>query len=138
MKRFLKAILLLSLLLTVLAVAGGFAIWHELVAQPGISVSVNGEDLGLHELHAMHWSGLLFGGLVTALVLLVVLPLALVLGLGLPLLIVASLLGVALLAMVGVGGLLLSPLLLAGLLLWVLLRRRKTPEKPQGAAAAQP
>ena len=137
MKRFLQWILACSLLLAVLAAVGGFAIWQEVASHPEVSVSINGEDLALHELHAAHWGSLMFGGLMVTLVLLVVLPLALVLGLGLPLLIVATVLGLALLALVSLGGLLLSPLLLLGLLLWLLLRR-KTPEKPQAAAAARP
>ena len=138
MKKFFKILLSLSLLLAVLALAGGFAVWQELASHPEVQISVNGETLPLHELHAMHWSGLVLGGLITGFVLLLVLPLALLLGLGLPMLIVASVLGLGLLALVGVGGLLLSPLLLLGLPLWLLLRdRRPAPEKPQAATATQ-
>lgn len=138
MKTFFKILLSLSLLLAVLALAGGFAVWQELASHPEVQISVNGETLPLHELHAMHWSGLVLGGLITGFVLLLVLPLALLLGLGLPMLIVASVLGLGLLALVGVGGLLLSPLLLLGLPLWLLLRdRRHAPEKPQAATATQ-
>lgn len=135
MKRFFQWLLLMSLLLVLLAGAGGFFIWQEFAAHPGVSVSINGQDLGLDELHAAHWGSLMLGGLIVTLVLLVVLPLALVLGLGLPLLIVAGLLGLALLALLSMGGLLLSPLLLLGLLLWLMLRR--TPDKP-GAGRAHP
>lgn len=142
MKSLFKTLLILSLLLTVLALAGGFAIWQEIASHPEVQVSINGEDLALHELHGLHWGGLLFGGLVTGFVLLIVLPLALLLGLGLPLLIVGGMLGVGLLALIGVGGLLLSPLLLVGLVLWLLLRDRRNAarpsEKPQVAPAAQP
>ncbi len=137
MKSFFKTLLILSLLLAVLAMAGGFAIWQELASHPEVQVSINGEDLPLHELHGLHWSGVLLGGLITGFVLLVVLPLALLLGLGLPLLIVGGVLGAGLLALVGVGGLLLSPLLLLGLVLWLLLRDRRPRGKPQGAPASQ-
>jgi hypothetical protein len=141
MKRFLQWMLALSALLAVLAAVGGYALWQELAAHPAVSVSINGEDLGLGELHAAHWGGLMLGGLLVTLVLLVVLPLTLVLGLGLPLLIVATVLGAALLALVSLGGLLLSPLLLLGLLLWLLLRRKasgQAPGKPQdGRVGAQ-
>lgn len=134
MKRLLQWTLLMSLLLALLAALGGFFIWQEIASHSDVSVSINGEDLRLQELHAAHWASLMVGGLLITLVLLVVLPLALLLSLGLPLLIVAGVLGLALLALLSLGSLLLSPLLLLGLLLWLLLRR--APDKP-GAGATR-
>ncbi len=141
MKRFLQWMLALSAVLMVLAAVGGYALWQELAVHPSVSVSINGEDLGLHELHAAHWGGLMLGGLVLTLVLLVVLPLALVLGFGLPLLIVTAVAGIGLLAMLSLGGLLLSPLLLIGLLLWLMLwlmLRRKSSNQSPGTAPGKP
>jgi len=50
MKTFFKILLSVSLLLAVLALAGGFAIWQELASHPEVQISVNGETLPLHEL----------------------------------------------------------------------------------------
>ena len=131
MKRLLRWSLGLTLLLMLLAVAGGAWLLQELATLPSINLHVDGEDLVLQG-GLLPGGGLLFGLTVAALALFVVLPLTLLLGLSLPLLIVGGLLGLALLGLVGLGSLLCSPLLLLALLAWWLLRERDGRDAARG------
>jgi hypothetical protein len=125
MKNLLKILLLLSVGLVVLALIAGTTFWHGLAGQPGISVSINGEELDLQGLGAaVPWFGAVLGLFVAGLVMCVVVPLLLLLGLGLPLLIVGVVFGSVLLGVFGIGTLLFSPLILLVLVLWLILRRR--------------
>ncbi|WP_428502987.1 hypothetical protein [Roseateles sp.] len=141
MKSFAKFTLALSLVLALVAAVSGIWLWQEMLAHPGVSVSINGEDLGLqelglHEFGVGHWGELVLGGLAVGFVMVFVLPFVLLLGVGLPLLIVGGVLlgvlGMGLAAMFSVGALLGSPLIVLGLLIWLLLRDRRA--KPQARA----
>lgn len=123
MKGFFKALLWTGLVLGLLAAFAGFHLWQQVASGPGISISINGQDLDLQGLSAAPWMSGLLGLMVTAMVLCIVLPLVLMLVLGLPLLLVGLVLAGVLLSLFSFGALLFSPLLLLGLLLWWLLRR---------------
>ncbi len=136
MKRFLKWTLVLSLILAAAAIVGGVLMWQEIASHPEVSISINGEDIPVHELSAAHWATLMFAAGITAFVLLVVLPLTLLLGLALPLMLVAGVLALVVAVLLGAGALVGSPLILLVLLLWWLLRRKPAaPYKPQPPAA---
>ena len=135
MKSIAKIILALSLVLALVAAVSGVWLWQEMLSHPGVSVSINGDDIALGELASGQWAELLVGGVLIGVVLVFVLPFVLLLGVGLPLLIVGGLLlgvlGTVLAALFSVGALLGSPLILLGLLLWLLLRDRRTKRAAQ-------
>jgi len=135
MKSFAKIILALSLVLALVAAVSGVWLWQEMLSHPGVSVSINGDDIALGELASGQWAELLVGGLLIGVALVFVLPFVLLLGVGLPLLIVGGLLlgvlGTVLAALFSVGALLGSPLILLGLLLWLLLRDRRSKRAAQ-------
>ncbi|OYU26479.1 MAG: hypothetical protein CFE41_15590 [Burkholderiales bacterium PBB2] len=135
MKSFAKFTLALSLVLALVAAVSGVWLWQEMWSHPGVSISINGEDLYLGEMASGQWAELLVGGLITGMVLLFVLPLVLLLGVGLPLLIVGGVLvcvvGTVLAALFSVGAVLGSPLILLGLVLWLLLRDRRPKRRAQ-------
>lgn len=126
--------LALVLLLWLLAHHGA-PFWHGSGLHPDVVFDLDGQvwQLGGWEpaQGLSGWLGALIALVAVAAVglvaLLVVLPLVLLLGVGLPLLLAAVGVGVAVLAVSGVGVLLFSPLLLLALLLWWLLR----PAAPQ-------
>ena len=141
MKRLLFWSLFAALLLAALAVFAGLAIWQEIAAHPQMSISINGENVPLHDMDLEDWIGLVFAGGVALLTVIFVVPLSLILGLGLPLLIVGGALAFGALLLAGVGLLAAAPLLLPLLLLWWLLRRdrrtlRRASGKPQAPQPA--
>ena len=122
-----------ALLFLLLATAVGALVWVLMAeaAHEGLNVVVNGEPWladGLSGQHAV--LGLLGAGLAVLTVMLVVgsvVTLVVPLSLLVALLAAALGLGLALLAVVAVAGVLLSPLWLALLLLWLALRRKSAP-----------
>ena len=128
------------LLLGVLAVAVTAAVAIGLAFNdlpPDVLVTVDGEQINLHGLHAGH-AWLAFGGVVLALVIVViVVPLALLFGIGVPLVIA----GLAIIAALLLAGITIavvgSPLILLGLLLWWAVRpkRPSVPTAPQAPSA---
>ena len=129
MKSFFKFIFVTVLVLGVLSMAFGVLVALNVLTQPDFSISVNGNELQLAELHAGHWVLGTLGLGVAAVVIVVVVPLALLLGLAMPLLMLALGLSLGLMALLGVGALMLSPLLVIVLLL-VWLSRRNKPKPP--------
>ncbi len=79
MRRVFKILLLMSLAMAVLALIGGTLVWQELIAQPDIGISINGEDMGVQSFGAVPWFGAVLGMFIAGLVICVVLPLALLL-----------------------------------------------------------
>jgi hypothetical protein len=136
MKRFFHLSLILALVLASLTMFGGFFVWQEIASHPDVAVTINGDDFDLQGLEmsgASGLGGLILGSLVAGLVLFIVVPLCLLIGLGLPLLIIGGLLALGLLAVLGVGAIVFSPLLLLVLLLWLLLRKPSKPRQANGA-----
>ncbi len=126
-----------SLLILLLAslVIGGLLMG---LAQEGLlnsghwQVVIDDETIASHELAGLALSGdngfgMLVGFSVTALCLLLVLPLVLLLGVGLPIVCVLLALGGVAFALLGVAAMLSAPLLLPVLLLVWLLRRKSVP-----------
>ena len=132
MKNFLKFSALLMLVLAILALFAGTALWHEFASRPDVTISINGETLPLDELDAMHWVTGLFGVAVATFVVLLVVPLVLLLGVGLPLLLVGGGLALAVAAVAGVGVLIASPVLLIALLVWLVARGRRNDQRLRG------
>ena len=134
MKSFFKFVLVTILVLGLLSMAFGVLVAFNVLTQPDFSISINGSELPLQELHAGHWMLGAMGLGVAAVVVVVVVPLALLLGLAMPLLMLALGLSLGLMSLLGVGALVLSPLLLLVLaLVWLLVwlpRRRKTRKPP--------
>ena len=126
MKTAFKILLLLSVGLLLMALIAGTAVWQGLADHaPGISVSINGEDLDLEALGvAVPWFSAVLGIFIAGLVMCIAVPLVLLLGLGLPLLILSVVIGGLLLGAFSIGALLFSPLFLLVLVLWLILRRR--------------
>jgi hypothetical protein len=138
MKRLLAWSLIITLLLAVLAVAGGVLLWQEIASQPEMSISINGEHMAIHELDLGDWIVAMLACAFAVLTVIVVVPLSLLLGLGLPLLLIGGALALGALLLVGVGVIAAAPLLLPLLLLWWLLRRdRRTLSKASGKPQAQ-
>lgn len=137
--RWLGWLLVLGVLaVAVTAVLSMALVFNEL--PPDVLVTVDGEQINLHGLHAGH-AWLAFGGVVLAMVIVViVVPLALLFGIGVPLVIV----GLALIAALVVAGVAVavvgSPLIVLGLLLWWAVRPKKAsmPAAPQAPAAPPP
>jgi hypothetical protein len=127
------------MLLGILGVALAAAISIGMVINdlpPDLLVTVDGEQINLHGLSAGH-AWLAFGGVVLAIVIVViVVPLALLFGLGVPLLI-AGLALVAALLVAGVAvAVVSSPLILLALLFWWAVRpkRASAPAAPPAPA----
>ncbi len=136
MKRVFKVFAVLSLLVLITAISGGFSLWHHLGNHPDMSISINGEEMLFGATDLADVIGGVVGLAIAAVVLLVVVPLCLLVGIGLPLLIVGGVLALGLLAAVGVGAVVFSPLILIGLLLWLALRRKPARPVPSPAHAA--
>lgn len=132
MKSFLKFTFILMLALAIIALITGTALWHEVASHPDLTISINGENVPLDEMDAMHWVSGLFGIAVATLVILLVVPLVLLLGIGLPLLLVGGGLALALAAVAGVGVLVASPVIVLGLLVWVLVRGKRNDRRLRG------
>lgn len=145
MKTFFKWSFALALVMALVALLGGAALWTEIASQPDLTVTVNGERLPVEQIGAMHWAGAMVGLAIAAVVLVIVLPLALLIGLGLPLLLLTVGLALALAAVASVGALMFSPVIVIGLLIWLIVRTKKpqtrtNPESVRhaGAPSIQP
>ncbi|MDI4634345.1 hypothetical protein J7U46_14905 [Pelomonas sp. V22] len=140
MKRVFKVFAVLTLLVMIAAISGGFSLWHHLGNHPDMSISINGEEMLFGATDLADVIGGVVGLAIAAVVLLVVVPLCLLVGIGLPLLIVGGVLALGLLAAVGVGAVVFSPLILIGLLLWLALRSKpaRPVTSPAPAAPAAP
>ncbi len=125
MRTLFKLCLLFAILAMMLSLGGGLAIWHWASDLPGVSVSVNGEDLDLAGLGSPgHWLGAVIGLGVAALALCLVVPLLLLFSIGLPLLIVGAVFVALLAGVMGIGAVVCSPFVLFVLLLVWLLRKK--------------
>ena len=125
MKRAFRILLILSLALAVLAILSGIGLWHEASSHPGLSVSINGDDLDLQGMSDVPWLGVIAGLSIAAVVLCVVVPLVLLFSIGLPLLIIGAVLAAVMVSVMSVGALLFSPLIVIGVVLYLLLRTKK-------------
>ncbi|CAN5321460.1 hypothetical protein BH11PSE10_BH11PSE10_13880 [soil metagenome] len=138
MKQVFRIMVILSLALAVLAILSGIGLWHEAGSHPGLSVSVNGDDLDLEGFGDLHGLGVIAGLGIAALVMCVVVPLLLLFSIGLPLLIICAVVLAVLAAVVfsamSVGALLFSPLIVIGVVLYLLLRSKKP--RPSRASIA--
>ena len=126
MKTLFKAFLILALGVVLLSVVGGCSLLHHVFSEPGVHITVNGDD----------WTDPDLGGVISAvlglgvvgLMLFVVVPLVLIFAVGLPLLLVGGFIGFMVLLFCGVGAVVFSPAFLVILVLWLLLRRPKARE----------
>ena len=133
--RLFKLTMIGCLVLALLALVGGTALWHQLGSDvlgghhPGLSVSVNGDDVDIQSFAGLDWLGSVIGVFVAGLVLCLVVPLLLLLGLGLPLLIVGGVLCCILAALLSAGAVVFSPFVLFVLfIVWAVRRKpRATP-----------
>ena len=137
MKTTFKWLLILSLGIALLGLFAGGALWHELMTQPDVSISINGEDLDIGELHALSGVGAVLGVLATGAVLCLVIPLVLLFSVGLPLLLTVVILGFVAVGVLSLGAMLFSPLIIL-LLLLVLVLRNKRPKSPRRASPPIP
>ncbi|MCV2359343.1 hypothetical protein LNV08_10200 [Paucibacter sp. TC2R-5] len=137
MKTTFRWLLILSLGLALLGLLAGGALWQELMAQPGVSISINGEDLDIEGLHAMSGVGAVLGVLATGAVLCLVIPLVLLFSVGLPLLLTVLILGFVAVGLLSLGAMLFSPVIILGLLLWLVLRNKR-PRSPRRANPPTP
>ncbi|MDM4768091.1 hypothetical protein [Pelomonas sp. SE-A7] len=124
MKRVFQIFAVIALLALVAAVSGGLSLWHHIGSHPDMSISINGDEVLLGSLDIGDLVGGIIGLAVAAFVVLIVVPLALLLGIGLPLLIVGGMMAIGVLAVVGIGAVVFSPLLLLVGILWLALRRK--------------
>ena len=122
MKTLFKILFIGTALMMVAGLFGGFALLHH--AGPDWHVTVDDDELFFGSDFG-DWLGAGIGLLVAGVVCCVVMPLALLLGVALPLLVVAGIFGFGLVAVLGVGAVLGSPLILLGLLLFVVMRNRR-------------
>ena len=134
MKQAFRIMFILSLALALLAILSGIGLWHEASSHPGLSVSINGDDLDLDGMGGVHWLGLIAGLSIAAVVLCVVVPLVLLFSIGLPLLIVGAVEAAVVVSVMSVGALLFSPLIVIGVVLYLLLRTKKP--RPSRASIA--
>lgn len=137
MRLFFRRLILLSLVMLALTVMAGGSLWHhfgDFAADPGFTLSINGEDVDLGELQTLEGHGvaaLLLGCVVAGLALCVLLPLVLLFSIGLPLLILMLVFGGLALGAVGVGAVVFSPIWLVVLVLWLLFRSPRRPHEPR-------
>lgn len=122
MKTLFKILFIGTALMVLVAMFGGFALLHHHGSDMHIVLDdgdffLGGGDVG-------DWLGATLGLFIAGALLCLVIPL-LLLGVALPLFIVAAVLGVGLVAVLGVGAVVGSPLILLGLLLFVVLRNRR-------------
>jgi hypothetical protein len=125
MKTAFKWLLMLSLGIALLGLWAGGALWHEFIAQPDVSISINGEDFDFTGLEALPWFGGIFGMLAAGAVVCLVIPLVLLFSVGLPLLLTVMILGFVALGVLSLGAMLFSPVIIIGLLLWLVLRNKR-------------
>jgi hypothetical protein len=122
MKTLFKILFIGTALLMLASVFGGFALLHH--AGPDMHITFNDDELSFgNDFGDLLGAGI--GLFIAALVCCIVVPLALLLGVALPLLIMAGVFGLVLVALLGVGAVLGSPLILLGLLMFVVLRNRR-------------
>ena len=134
MKRAFRIMVILSLALAVLAILSGIGLWQEASNHPGLSVSINGDDLDLQGMSDVSWLGVIAGLSIATVVLCLVVPLVLLFSIGLPLLIIGAVLAVVVVSVMSVGALLFSPLIVIGVVLYLLLRTKKP--RPSRASIA--
>ncbi len=125
MKTTFKWLLILSLGLALLGLFAGGALWHEFIAQPDVSISINGEDLDFDGLQTVPWFGAVFGTLAAGIVVCLVIPLVLLFSVGLPILLTVMILGFVAVGLLSLGAMLFSPVIILGLLLWLVLRNKR-------------
>ncbi|MDT9000020.1 hypothetical protein RQP53_12160 [Paucibacter sp. APW11] len=130
MRTLFKLVFAFSLVLVLIGVCSGVAMFHEFGSDPGFNVSINGDDLSFNSMDLGDWLGLGLGLGITALVMCIVLPLVLLLSVGLPLLVLCCVIGGLALAAGSVGAVLFSPLFFVVLLLWLLLRSPRRKSEP--------
>jgi hypothetical protein len=123
MKTLFKILFIVTALMVLLALIGGFTLLNHHGSD--MHIVLNDEELFLGGGGLGDWLGASIGLLVAGLVCVVVLPLVLLLGVALPLLIVGGVLTAVIACFVGVGAVLGSPLIVLGLLLFVVLRNRR-------------
>ncbi|MCV2356048.1 hypothetical protein LNV09_18050 [Paucibacter sp. B2R-40] len=124
MKTTFKWLLVLSLGIALLGLLAGGVLWQEFIAQPDVSISINGEDLDISGLQALPWFTGVFGILAGGVVVCLVIPLVLLFSVGFPLLLTVLILGFVALLMLSLGAMFFSPLIILGLLLWLMLRNK--------------
>lgn len=121
MKTLFKILFIVTALMVLMAMFGGFALLHH---GPDMHIVLDDGEFFLGGGDVGDWLGASIGLFVAGAVCLLVLPLVLLLGVALPLLIVGGVLAVVVASLLGVGAVLGSPLILLGLLLFVVLRNR--------------
>ena len=126
MKTLFKILFIGTALMVLAAMFGGWALLHH--AGPDMHITLNDDELFLGNDFG-DWLGAGIGLFIAAVVCCIVVPLALLVGVALPLLIMAGVFGLVLMALLGVGAVLGSPLILLGLLLFVVLRNRSRAAK---------
>jgi len=123
MKTLFKAFLILALCVVLLSVVGGCSLLHHVFCEPGVHITINGDEWTDPDI------GDFIGGMLglgaAGLMIFVVVPLVLVFAVGLPLLLVGGFIGFVVLLFCGLGAVLFSPAFLLVLVLWLLLRRPK-------------
>ncbi len=123
MKTLFKAFLILTLGVVLLSVVGGCSLLHHVFSEPGVHITINGDEWTDPDI------GDVIGGILglgaAGLMIFVVVPLVLVFAVGLPLLLVGGFIGFVVLLFCGLGAVLFSPAFLLVLVLWLLLRRPK-------------
>lgn len=124
MKTLFKILFIGTALMVLMAMFGGFALLHH-HGGPDMHIVLDDGEFFLGGSDVGDWLGATLGLFIAGAVLCLVIPLVLLLGVALPLFIVAAVLGVGLIAMLGVGAVVGSPLILLGLLLFVVLRNRR-------------
>ena len=126
MKQAFRIMFILSLALALLAILSGIGLWHEASSHPGLSVTINGDDVDLEGFDGLQGLGVIAGLGIAAVVMCVVVPLVLLFSIGLPLLIVGAVLAAVVVSVMSVGALLFSPLIVVGVVLYLLLRTKKS------------
>ncbi len=122
MKTLFKILFIGTALMILAAMFGGFALLNHHGSD--MHITMGGDELFIGSGDFGDWVGATLGLFIAGLVLCLVVPLVLLLGVALPLVICAFVVGVVLVAVLGVGAVLGSPLILLGLLFFVVLRNR--------------